>query len=119
MQNRPPRAESPRPASASSSRPTSPLLSSVSGVGLPGIRSRPTSPKPTLADDLTAALTRRNSVEQPKAEAAHCRFCGTPAERNIVRCSSCYGCYHIKCLSSSQVARFKGRSWLCDDCNRK
>ena len=58
-------------------------------------------------------------MEQPKAEAAHCRFCGTPAERNIVRCSSCYGCYHIKCLSSSQVARFKGRSWLCDDCNRK
>ena len=46
-----------------------------------------------------------------------CAFCGEEvAHNNAIECSLCGDCYHPKCLTKRQMARFKGRSWQCDGC---
>lgn len=107
--------------SRESSRPTSPkpAMSEVEAA-LHSLARKPRASSPqrtTLADQLQGAISSRG-VGAPEAsqEDSYCTFCGSEGNKNVVRCSSCYACYHIRCLTSSQAARFKGRRWLCDSC---
>jgi len=119
-----PTIELPVGQSHSASRPSSPGGSSLAeslGDAIAAAKSRPTSPKLTLAEQLGQAVSARSrrTEKQPSTptEVAFCSFCGLEADKNVVRCSTCYKhTFHIRCLSSAQAARFKGRRWLCDDC---
>jgi len=117
--------------SSSSSRHTSPRpaprpeLVGELEEAIVAVNSRSASPKATLAEQLEHAVgarARRQATqvkhdETLPPEAAFCTFCGNPADKNVVRCSSCYRTvFHIRCLTSAQAARFKGRSWQCDAC---
>ena len=107
--------------SRESSRPTSPkpaVTELEASLHSTARKPRSSSPQRTsLADQLQGAvISRRESVAELPQEDAYCTFCGSEGNKNVVRCSSCYACYHIRCLTSSQAARFKGRRWLCDKC---
>ena len=91
----------------------------------PGRRSRSASPRPSMKDQLEQAISLRNSRRSTSealvpADAPHpsCAFCGLVADRNVVRCTGCDAAYHVRCLSTSQAARHKGRRWRCDECVR-
>ena len=81
-------------------------------------------PPPTrfLDDQLGEAIAER-SRRQPSADVDEadaclsCTFCGVEGKsRSGVVCESCHSFYHLRCLSKSQAARFKGRRWTCDSC---
>jgi len=103
-------------ASRRSARVSSRVSSSVSvEVG----RARPSG---SSTDSFSAQLERqfaqqRKASEQGRPRATpHCDFCGLEATGNVVECSSCSKCYHARCLTKRQAARFKGRGWQCDAC---
>lgn len=48
-----------------------------------------------------------------------CAFCGEEVVQNAIECTVCGDCYHPKCLTKRQMARFKGRRWQCDACVRR
>ena len=86
------------------------------GRASPGRAASP--PPSSLEQMLNDAVARRTQRSESLADdLSHaCNHCGTTAERNFVRCSKCSTVYHIKCLTTSQAARFKGKGWSCDDC---
>jgi len=110
------RSGSPRPTSPGNASPR-PLLSQQLESAVSARSSSPgrsASPPTTLTQQLQEAVSsraRRNTEEHDSG--GMCTHCGTEALKNSVRCASCADCYHIRCLSTSQAARFKGRRWLC------
>lgn len=89
-----------------------------------------------LNDDLKTAIAaraaRRESIEGASmassseidafgdSETCYCAFCGgVDLRRKGVECESCKTFYHLRCLTKKQSARFKGRSWTCDNCLAK
>jgi len=120
------RPGSPKPASPVTSSPGSLLNQQLESAVTARSSSpaRSTSPPTSLSRQLQEALesrSRRSSsgLDQHQPSAGNCEFCGMYASKNVVRCVSCSHCYHIRCLSSSQASRFKGRRWWCDNCMAK
>jgi len=114
------RSGSPNASSPGSGSP-GPLLSRQLEAAVSARSSSPgrsvSPPSSTLTQQLQDAINSRSrrSTDEHGGGGGTCEHCGLIAESNIVRCAICGVRYHIRCLTSSQAARWKGRQWWCDD----